>query len=87
MPPGFIEGSKNHLAYVWIVTWAENELEFVQNARRMLKTYNGELLGSEKCEVVDEEEDQGDELNDLVDRARGNPKAILYGTFHTYPAQ
>jgi hypothetical protein len=26
----------------------------------------------------------GDSLNDLVDRARDNPNAVLYGTFYTY---
>jgi hypothetical protein len=49
------------------------------------KEYQWTFIGCERIDPVNPEKDYGDSLNDLIDRASDNPRAVIYGSFHTYP--
>lgn len=72
------------LAFTNIVTWGQTSEEALTNIRRCFAEYKWTLIGCEQIDSMDPSKDYGDELNDLIDRATGNPNAFLYGTFHTY---
>jgi len=51
----------------------------------MLESYGWNLFGVEKSNPVSPGHDHNDEVAEMLEGARGNPNAIIYGTFHTYP--
>jgi len=77
----------NHMerAFTVVTTWASNSEEFRQKCNRMLESYGWKLLGVEKAHPIPDEAVFSDEVEDMLERTKGNPNAIIYGTFHTYP--
>jgi hypothetical protein len=76
-------------AFVNIVTWAFNAEDYRRNAETVIGNLGGlfvaEVVAPEPVEarrarnvVFDEE------IEDIISRAKGNPNAIIYGTFHTF---
>ena len=51
----------------------------------MLESYGWKLLGVDRANPAPEEGDFSEEVEDMLERIRGNPNAIIYGTFHSYP--
>jgi hypothetical protein len=83
VPRKFLDNG-NVLAFVWVITWAENEAAFAKKARALWESHDGELLAYDELEAIEPDSDHS-ELNDLIDEARDNPEAVLFGTFHSYP--
>jgi hypothetical protein len=73
-------------AFTWIVTWASNSAEFPDKAARLAASLGLYVFEVEREHPVghDPSSEVNDEIADLINRAEGNPDAILYGTFHTY---
>jgi hypothetical protein len=72
-------------AFVNVVTWASNEVEFLEKAAIVMKGLKLAIMGVEDAEpvtnrgvVVDED------LSDIVSRVQNNRSAIIYSTFHTW---
>jgi len=78
LPSGLI------LAFSNIVTWGESSEEVRKKIQIDLDRFQWVLIGCERIELVDKRKDYGDELNDLIDQAEGNPNAILFGRFFSY---
>jgi hypothetical protein len=36
-------------------------------------------------QACSDEDEFGEDVTDMLERTKGNPNAIIYGTFHTYP--
>jgi hypothetical protein len=72
-------------AFTVVTTWANSAEEFAEKCNRMLNSYGWHLLGVEKANPASEDHDYSDEVTDMLERTRGNPNAIIYGTFYTYP--
>lgn len=73
-------------AFTWIVTWASNSAEF-RNRTELLATSLGlYVLGIEGEHPIqpDGYTTVTEEIAEMIERAAGNPDAILHGTFHTY---
>ena len=68
------------------MTWTNDEASNLDNARKLLAAYDSELLDCDDLEVIDSDSDQG-ELNEIVDQARDNRNAILFGGFNSYRSQ
>ena len=81
--PGDLK-SGDTLAYANVVTWGEGSEEAIERVKTCSAKYKWIVLGIEKTKPADQGTDYGDELNDLIDQATGNPDAILYGTFYSY---
>ena len=72
-------------AFTVVTTLATNYEEFCQKCNTMLESYGWKLLGVEVANPVPHYAVFGEVVEDMLERTRGNPEAIIYGTFHTYP--
>lgn len=72
-------------AFTVVTTWAASPEEFREKCIRMLESYGWKLLGVERASPVPLNGDFGEEVEDMLERTRSNPNAIIYGTFHSYP--
>ena len=72
-------------AFTVITTWANNAEEFREKCIRMFETYGWKLMGVDRANPVPDIGKYSEEVEDMLERSRSNPNAIIYGTFHTYP--
>jgi hypothetical protein len=73
-------------AFTNIVTWARNTEEFRRKAETIAATLNMYIADVDNVQPVGDYSDEWpQEFEDMVTRAESNRKAIIYGTFHTYP--
>lgn len=90
------EGSESELlgnakgAFVDVVTWATDAAEYRRKADLLVSSMGGLVVSDVLvAEPVDDKRarigrDFQPPTEDLIARARVNPNAILYGTFHLY---
>lgn len=72
-------------AFTVVTTWAASPEEFREKCIRMLQSYGWKLLGVEHSSPVTNDGVFSEEVEDMLERTRTNPEAIIYGTFHSYP--
>ena len=72
-------------AFTVVTTWATSPEEFREKCVRMLESYGWKLLNVEQANPVPDEGEFTEEVEDMLERTRTNPNAIIYGTFHSYP--
>ncbi|HKN62443.1 MAG TPA: hypothetical protein VJW93_14775 [Candidatus Acidoferrales bacterium] len=72
-------------AFTVITTWATGPEEFREKCVRMLESYGWKLLGVERANPVPDGVAFSEEVEDMLERTRTNPNAIIYGTFYSYP--
>jgi hypothetical protein len=72
-------------AFTVVTTWATSPEEFREKCIRMLDSYGWKLLGVERANPVLENGAFSEEVEDMLNRTRSNPNAIIYGTFYSYP--
>jgi len=68
-----------------VTTWAANAEEFRKKCIQMLESYGWRLLAAEGAGPVPEDGAFSGEVEDMLERTRANPNAIIYGTFYSYP--
>jgi hypothetical protein len=51
----------------------------------MLESYGWKLLGVEQANPVPDNGEFSEEVEDMLERTRNNPDAVIYGTFYSYP--
>jgi len=72
-------------AFTVVTTWAASPEEFREKCIRMLTSYGWKLLDVERANPVPETGEFSEEVEDMLERTRSNPSAIIYGTFYSYP--
>ncbi len=72
-------------AFTVVTTWARTSEEFRQKCSQMVESYGWKLLGVDRANPVPDDGEFSDEVEDMLERTRGNPNAIIYGTFYSYP--
>jgi len=72
-------------AFTVVTTWAASQEEFREKCVRMLEGYGWKLLDVERANPVPENGEFSEEVEDMLERTRDNPNAIIYGTFYSYP--
>ena len=72
-------------AFTKVMTWARSSEEFRQKYTRMVDSYGWRLIGIERANPVSDDDEFSEETEDMLERTKSNPNAIIYGTFHTYP--
>lgn len=72
-------------AFTAVTTWAASPDEFRAKCVRMLDSYCWKLLGVERSNPVPENGKYSEEVEDMLERTKANPNAIIYGTFYSYP--
>ena len=75
-------------AFVNIVTWARNTAEFTRKAKLVLGELRLFLVAVENSEPVDSRREReggfAESIEDIISRAKDNPNAIIYSTFHLF---
>ena len=74
-----------HPAFTVVTTWATNAEEFREKCIRMLESYGWKLIEVDRANPVPDNVEFNEEVEDMLERTRSNPNAIIYGTFYTYP--
>ena len=77
--------NKRESAFTNVTTWASNYEEYSQKCRNMVESYGWTLIGVDRANPVPVDAKFSEEVEDMLERTRGNPSAIIYGTFFTYP--
>jgi hypothetical protein len=72
-------------AFTVVTTWATNAEEFREKCIRMLESYGWKLIDVDRANPVPDNVEFNEEIEDMLERTRSNPNAIIYGTFYTYP--
>jgi hypothetical protein len=72
-------------AFTTITTWAYDLEEFNRKCNRMLESHGWKLLGIDRAKPVSDDDKFSEEVEDMLERTKSNPNAIIYGTFYTYP--
>jgi hypothetical protein len=74
-------------AFTNVVSWASSANEFCDAVTRVFEGYDWAVVGFQECRSVSSGQRIPQALADLIDRARDNPNACIYGTFHYYPSR
>lgn len=81
MPSGSTTGFMN------IVTWADSKRSLRKKLERYLGSFRWHLIDIEEAVPIASDEQYGADLEEMIERTRRNPDAIILGTFHGYPTQ
>ena len=76
--------SGDTLGFTNVVTWAHSAPAAQQKVSDVLKSYRWEVLAIEAARPFDESRSYGEDLLDIVDRARTNPNACIIGAVFSY---
>jgi hypothetical protein len=76
--------SGNTIGFMNIVTWAPDSEVAIQKITTYLGTFNWQVVSVERSNLVDDNVIYGEDIEDQIERARGNKMAIILGTFHSY---
>jgi hypothetical protein len=83
--PGDLGLDSSHTkGFMNLITWASSPDLIREKLSRYLGSFNWELLSLEDIRRVDDSSTYGEELTDMIERARPNPNAIILGCFHSY---
>jgi hypothetical protein len=74
-------------AFVNVVTWADSSKMAEVKVSRCLESYGWHIISIEDSRPIDEGRVYEEDIADIIDQARVNPKAIIYGTMHTYKGE
>jgi hypothetical protein len=72
------------IGFMNVTTWADSKEAAGAKIRHYLESLGWNLLSVEEASVVRDEVVYGEDLAEMIERTRGNPQAIILGTFHTY---
>lgn len=78
LEPEYTKGFMN------VITWAASGQDAQKKLVEYLSTFKWKVLGVEESHAITTSFPTDSEMNDMVERAKGNPKAIILGTFHSY---
>ena len=76
--------SGNTKAFVNVVTWTDSSNNAERKVSRCLKSYGWHLLGIEAAHPLDDSRTYDEELLEIVDQARANPRACIVGRAFSY---
>jgi hypothetical protein len=71
-------------AFTNAVTWADSVEAACEKLSCYLESFKWQLLGLEMAHPISQSEQYREEVEDMIERAENNKKAIILGTFYTY---
>ena len=74
----------SEIGFMNVTTWADSREAATFKIQQYLKSLDWHLVSVEEANVIEENTVYGEDVADMIDRTRNNPKAIILGTFHTY---
>lgn len=79
--------SGNTKAFVNVVTWADSSKMAEDKVSRCLESYGWSVISIEDSHPVDEDRIYEEEIADIIDQARVNPNAVIYGRMWSYKGE
>jgi hypothetical protein len=79
--------SGNTKAFTNVVTWASNSQSYKDTVESVFEKYGWILIGVEEYGPLTANETPGGFVADAAERAKDNPLACIYSTFHYYPSK
>jgi hypothetical protein len=70
-------------AFTVVTTWVSDLEESCRKTNQMLENYGWKLLGVDWANPVPDDGGFSEEVEDMLERTRSNPAAVIYGSFHT----
>jgi hypothetical protein len=86
IPPEKVD-SGGGVGFTNIYLWADSEAQAFERAEDLLNYYGWTLISREEANPVDFDLDYEEEVAEIIDDVRTNPRHRRFGTFHTYPPQ
>jgi hypothetical protein len=80
-------GDGNTRAFTNVVTWAESVPSYVNHVSAVFAKYEWTVLGAENVRPVDPNESYSEDVAGVIERAKTNPNACTFATFHYYPSK
>ena len=71
-------------AFANITTWADSRDMARDRSSQYLESFRWHLISVEEAHPVDESRNYDEEASDMIERAKGNPDAIILGRFFSY---
>ena len=80
-------GTGDTRAFTNVVTWASTASEYVDSVATVFEKYGWSVLGTENERPIAGQGSFSDEITEIIESAKGNPKACIFATFHYYPSK
>ena len=80
-------GDGDTRAFTNAIAWATSVSTFLDKATSVFSGYGWTVLSSENVRPVDLEAEFDEEIVEIIERARTNPDACIFATFHYYPSK
>jgi hypothetical protein len=80
-------GDRDTRAFTNVVTWAKSTSGYVESVTAVFDEYGWTVLGVENERPIGSETGFNEEITDIIQRAKQNPKACIYATFYYYPSK
>ena len=80
-------GDGNTRAFTNVITWATSASDYNNAVTTVLAEYGWTLLCTENERPIAGETGFDEEITEIIERARQNPKACIFATFHYYPSK
>jgi hypothetical protein len=74
-------------AFTNVVTWATDAEGYKRRVASVFEEYGWALIGVEDSTPIANDENLGEFVSEAAEKARNNPNACIYGTFHYYPSR
>jgi hypothetical protein len=80
-------GDGDTRAFTNVVTWATTASDYVDSITSVFAEYGWTVLSTENERPVANETGFDEDIAEIIERARHNPKACIFATFHYYPSK
>jgi hypothetical protein len=77
----------NTLAFTHAVTWAEVASDYAESVHAVFSGYGWTVLSLENVRPIGANGEISNETAEMIERAKSNPDACIFGTFHYYPSR
>ena len=74
-------------AFVNVVTWADSSKMAEEKVSGCLESYGWHVVSIEDSHPLDDGRMYEEDLADIIDQARLNPNAVIYGTMFSYKGE
>jgi hypothetical protein len=72
------------VGFMNVTAWAHSKEAAGAKIRQYLELFGWNLVSIEEANVVEDEGIYGEDVADMIERTRSNPRAIILGTFHKH---
>jgi hypothetical protein len=70
-----------------VISWATGTPDYIQAVTAVFAEYGWTVLGTENERPIAGETGFDEEITEIIERAKQNPIACIFATFHYYPSK